>query len=236
MEEVATKLESSLPDGQRITNCVWVCYLGRDRCANCQLGVEHGVKRCGTTLGFHRDNGKGANSQGRTMNMTLTVGDARTLTMQVRIEHPGYTELVKTTEQTNFRLTTGSVFQLHPADEILQPRLVDGRVLNGAFYHGMQTELPGSEISCGFVFRCVQKARDVHCRSQLIIPRLKELHLASTSKLHNDAIRQRRRAVRVCWESGEAARYGNSMRKHVAKALLEWPWWEAPPGWLQAFL
>ena len=62
------KLDATLQPGQRITSCVWVCYLGEDLCAKCVLEMPHGSKVCASTLAYHRDRGYGGNSQSHASN------------------------------------------------------------------------------------------------------------------------------------------------------------------------
>ena len=131
MEDVAARLEATaLKPGERITSGVWICYLGEDMCAKCALGLEHGVKAHSTKLAFHRDRGDSGNSQCAAANLTLNVGATRYLSMQLRLEHPGYTTLVPPPDWplSDFPMSAGTVFKLHPEDEVRLPREMDGEV------------------------------------------------------------------------------------------------------------
>lgn len=217
MEEVAAKLEATaLQPGQHITSCIWLCYLGEDMCANCALGLEHGAKTHSTTLGYHRDRGDSSNSQCAAANLTLNVGATRYLSMQLRVEHPGYSTLVPALDCEPFPMSSGTVFRLHPGDELRLPREMEGEVYTGAFFHGMQYELPAGQISCGFVFRVVDHARDVDIESHCVIPTQSELC----------SLREGRRDVQFAeaqrrWNE-QAHAYTECVRERVCKALHDW--------------
>ena len=220
MESVAAELEATMPPGQHITSCVWVCYLGEDMCAKCALGLQHGAKVCASTIGFHRDRGDGGNSQGAAPNWTISVGDSRTLSMQLRLEHPWYgneMQVHKDAPPIDIPLGAGSIFRLDPQDEVRHPRMVDGEVFRGAFYHGMRHGLQSGQISCGFVFRCVQSTRDVACSTRCLIPTVHEMH--TRSPLYD--------AAEESWQQ-QAPAYAASIHKRVRAALQKWPWGKGP--------
>ena len=221
MEDVAVKLEASMPPGQHITSCVWVCYLGEDMCAKCTLGLDHGSKECASTLGYHRDRGDGGNSQGAAPNWTLSVGHPRTLSMQLKLEHPWYGNKLqdhKDAPPLDIPLVAGSIFRLDPQDEVRHPRMVNGEAFRGAFYHGMRQGLPAGQISCGFVFRCVQSTRDVACSTRCVIPRMHEV--LTRSPLYDMAAES--------WVQ-QAPAYAAGIHKQVRTALQKWPWGEGSP-------
>jgi hypothetical protein len=227
MEDVAAKLEASMQPGQHITSCVWVCYLGEDMCAKCTLGLDHGSKECASTLGYHRDRGDGGNSQGAAPNWTLSVGHPRTLSMQLKLEHPWYGNKLqdhKDAPPLDIPLVAGSIFRLDPQDEVRHPRMVNGESFRGAFYHGMRQGLPAGQISCGFVFRCVQSTRDVACSTRCVIPRMHEV--LTRSPLYDMAAES--------WVQ-HAPAYAAGIHKQVRTALQKWPWGEgSPPDWVSA--
>ena len=119
----------------------------------------------------------------------------------------------------------GGKAQLHPRDEMVWPREVDGEVRKGAFFHGMQTELGPGQISCGFVFRCVTAVRDVECAKQCVIPTRHELEALNAHMGKGVSQGQ----VQRQWAGELAGKYANSVRERVRKAISEWPWWERPP-------
>ena len=84
--------------------------------------------------------------------------------MQLKLEHPGYQQmqLHEDAPPVDILLGEGSVFRLDPQDEMRLPRVVDGSVFRGAFFHGMRQGLPAGQISCGFVFRVWMKPETSH--------------------------------------------------------------------------
>jgi len=200
--------------------------LGKDLCPNCVLQLPHGSKRCGSTLAYHRDRGDAANSQDEAMNLSISVGHGRTLSMQLRLEHAGYQELVSPTTpiETTFPLSLGSVFQLHPGDEERQPRVVEegGDIFIGAYLHGVPQELSAGQISCGFVFRCVHQTRDVDSMTRRVIPTQAEVGPARQEKLR--VFKKARRE----W-AAQAPLYAEAVSEKVRKALASWSWWKEPP-------
>ena len=109
-------------------------------------------------------------------NFTVSVGHTRTLSMQLKLEHPGYQQmqLHEDAPPVDILLGEGSVFRLDPQDEMRLPRVVDDLVFKGAYFHGMREGLPAGQISCGFVFRCVDQTRDVTCDTRRVIPLRRE--------------------------------------------------------------
>ena len=218
------KLDATLQPGQRITSCVWVCYLGEDLCAKCVLEMPHGSKVCASTLAYHRDRGDGGNSQSHAANFTVSVGHTRRLSMQLKLEHPGYQQmqLHEDAPPVDILLGEGSVFRLDPQDEMRLPRVVDGSVFRGAFFHGMRQGLPAGQISCGFVFRCVDETRDVTCDTRRVIPLAREVRTRTPAY---DTAEER-------WR-GQAPQYAALVQKRVREALCAWHWGPSGrPLWL----
>ena len=88
MEDLVCQWESRNADAPKYNNIVLVIYCGAGMCAHCALGLEHKNVQHGSILGFHQDQGGGANSQrAGTVNRTLSLGHPRWLTMQMRAHH-----------------------------------------------------------------------------------------------------------------------------------------------------
>ena len=149
--------------GQPGTNCVMVTYLGKECCAYCIAGKDH--EQCGSVLKGHRDNCAGANCQDRAPNTTTNVGHTRQLSMALDGHQLASGE--------NFQMTAGSVFILHPNDEVDRPR-TDGR--NTHFKHGMCHPLDGGQVSVGFVCRPVQTITEVNRETNRRIMSAEEWH------------------------------------------------------------
>ena len=171
------ELEKVLPhlDGIAQNHATLVGYLGPDFCVSCKLNesglsckAKGGTKRCGSTLNLHKDNleGEGGNSQSRSRNETINIGDSRTLSMVLcnpdRIPYPA--------EREDFVFSDGTRFGLHPRDEQLCYRtLHNGEVAMGAWEHGMLHEIQRDGISAGVVFRHVIVAVEVDVKTHWVI-------------------------------------------------------------------
>lgn len=146
---------------QHATSVVQVGYLGDAFCAKCLLDIpNHGeVDSHGSLLGYHRDRGDGGNSQKPSPFGTFSVGSERVLSMQLRTWRPDAQPIPGT--ECSFRLTAGSGFLLQSSDEERLGRDVCGTVVEGAWFHGMQTELKGACASVGYVVREVNVVKEV---------------------------------------------------------------------------
>ena len=153
---------------------VLVAYLGPSFCAACKLGrpcmaTGGSTKKCGSTLDFHADRGKGANSQSSTANITINVGDPRTLSMALCNTDGDILGGTRAT-LTQFNFEEGTAFLLDPRDEeMAYRRTADDQVVHGSYKHGMVTEIGAECISAGFVFRNVVKALEVDVRTNWVI-------------------------------------------------------------------
>ena len=155
-------------------SAVLVAYLGPSFCAACKLGrpcmaTGGSTKKCGSTLDFHADRGRGANSQSSTPNITINVGDPRTLSMAL-CSTDGDMLGGPSATLTQFNFAEGTAFLLDPRDEeMADRRTADDRVVRGSFKHGMVTEIGAECISAGFVFRNVVNALEVDVRTNWVI-------------------------------------------------------------------
>ena len=211
-----------------VTGCSMVFYLGEDYCVACNLGLEHGTKECGSKLNPHQDRGKGVNSQARMANRTISVGDPRTLRMQLML--PGDDlEREAQPDRVEYELGPGKDFKLHPDDEESHARqLADGSVAMGSFYHSMPTPLRADLISCGFVFRELTNVRDVYVSTNMVILTQEEMR-----SYLNDPVPPKWRAkgyktaagaydaVRAEWLK-RAPEYAERVRQLVERALARW--------------
>ena len=81
----------------------------------------------------------------------------------------------------DFELKDGSEFVLDTRDEVELQRVGrSGTSVNGAWFHGMVTEVEDEGISCGFVARDVHAVRDVRLDTDVVI--LEGRSYAHTSK------------------------------------------------------
>ena len=243
MEVAAQHLEQEHGLARRLQSCVLVAYLGSDFCASCALKLPHGSKRCGSTLHWHRDRGGGGNSQESTPNITLSVGAARTLSMELRLppRHSprgggsSYTLGVGPDMEAQFELLHGSEFVLEPQDEEQLPRsLGGGDTAIGSFFHAMESEVAAGAVSCGLVFRDVWASAEVDVRTDRVImsPQQRNQLQAHLHKGYNNqpvwakGFRgSHAEALELArgWWSSRAAEYSAFMRPRLAAALAAWP-------------
>jgi hypothetical protein len=70
----------------------------------------------------------------------------------------------------DFELKDGSEFVLDTRDEVEMDRVGrSGTTVNGAWFHGMVSEVEDEGISCGFVARDVRAVRDVRLDTDVVI-------------------------------------------------------------------
>lgn len=208
----------------RPTGCTMVFYLGASYCMACKLKLPHGTKHCGSVLKLHRDRVRGANSQTNTANRTLSVGDPRTLRMQLMVDgDPREREA----ERVEYELGPGRDFQLHPADEELAWRQFSdgGRVVRGSYYHAMPQQLRKDGIACGFVFRELNHVRDVLVSTNMVImTREERRHYELDPAPRHWKYKTRAEAYATVREEWVrlAPRYSRAVRKLVERALKRW--------------
>lgn len=185
MEQLVRTYEQESGGCEHYTNITLVIYCGADFCANCALGLEHGAKKCATTLGGHRDNGGGGNTQAEySMGRTLSVGATRYLTMELLHESDdcSWTSIPETA--VDFQLVDGSEFRLDTNDEKVRLCRIssDGGERRCAWFHGMVTPIQDDKISCGFVARHVSNVTDVCCDHDIVIERSKRTQKHDTAE------------------------------------------------------
>jgi hypothetical protein len=175
MEKLVEGYEDRSGGQERYTHITLVIYHGRCFCASCALesiGIHHGTKRCASWLGAHRDNGGSSNSQvERSMTRTLSVGATRILSMEMLSRgNDGMNWLSVPGTTVDFELKDGSEFVLDTRDEVEMDRVGrSGTTVNGAWFHGMVSEVEDEGISCGFVARDVRAVRDVRLDTDVVI-------------------------------------------------------------------
>ena len=209
-------------------SCVMVGYLGKAFCAACALGQCGSSKKCSTILHYHQDRGGAANSQADSDNVTISVGDPRVLSMQLRVRHTDGSEVSPPgAPDFEFALTSGSMFKLAKHDEDTLPRSsADGQVCMGSYFHGMVTPLEDNGMAAGFVSRHVTKVRDVNVHTNCVIPTWDEYQ-----KYTQEVPRQKVwgfpsraagfKSARAEWQS-HACEYACVMRPLVEAALERW--------------
>ena len=216
MEELVTSYEKDSYGSETYTHVTLVVYLGSRFCANCVLAREglrqHGSKECHTILKAHRDIGGGVNSQvERSITRTLSVGGTRILGLEMRARDTSKDLAWVTVPDTevDFPLYDGSMFVLDTDDEEQRLRpSPDGRLLEGAWFHGMMQAVASDEISCGFIARKVRSVRDVCCRTDVVLERQRE-----TAK-YNEVARM--------WREIWAPLYKRSTGALVKSAIRKW--------------
>jgi hypothetical protein len=213
MEELATIWETEDPS-QTYNNFVLVMYCGAAFCANCALDVDHQTKICASTLGYHRDNGDGSNSQSlHTVNRTLNVGATRTLSMELRENFDHRWGTVEGME-AEFRMRDGSEFLLDTSDEVTCTRLAfNGKRVTGAWFHGMQTPVGESDISCGYVGRNVRRINDVRLEDDVVIMKTDSGHLARQAAYEQ---------ARSVWVESQSKQYLEKVRHLAHEAVQKW--------------
>ena len=156
-------------------HCVGVVYTGALFCAGCALGggcaQYGGSKKCHSVLNLHQDRGGGANSQGVSANVTVSVGDARTLLHQLCDARDATRWPLRGNPPARFTLTDGSVFELHPDDETSRPRedAATGECVPGTYKHGVLDPVAEAGASAAYVFRQVTAAREVDAATDFVI-------------------------------------------------------------------
>jgi hypothetical protein len=216
MEELVTSYEKDSYGSETYTHVTLVVYLGSRFCANCVLAREglrqHGSKECHTILKAHRDIGGGVNSQvERSITRTLSVGGTRILGLEMRARDTSKDLAWVTVPDTevDFPLYDGSMFVLDTDDEEQRLRpSPDGRLLEGAWFHGMMQAVASDEISCGFIARKVRSVRDVCCKTDVVLERQRE-----TAK-YNEVARM--------WREIWAPLYKRSTGALVKSAIRKW--------------
>ena len=107
------------------------------------------------------------------VNRTLNVGSNRVISMEM-LSCAGKGEEWQTVNDTavDFTVSDGTEFALHTSDEVLCARKVpSGDIVNGAWFHGMQTPVKADEISCGFIGREVNTVCDVRVCDDVVLTR-----------------------------------------------------------------
>ena len=157
-------------------NCVLIAYTGADFCAGCALGggcqqTAGGSrsKKCHSILNMHQDRGGGSNSQGVSANVTVNVGDPRTLSVELCDADNKWP--LDGNVPASFTFMEGSVFELHPDDETHQPRLdaATGECVQGTYRHGMITPIEAGSVSAGYVYRQAIRAREVDVSTNFVV-------------------------------------------------------------------
>jgi hypothetical protein len=214
MEEMVSSWEAESGLGEQFNNVVLVMYCGGDMCAHCALGIQHGQVKCGSVLGFHRDNGSGSNSQAvKATNRTLNIGHPRKLSMDLRQYQGGEKWLPVNDTRIEFAMEDGTEFLLNTWDEEMLTRSTDEGVVvsQSAWFHGMQTPIGVADVSCGYVARLARHIGDVRLSDDRVIsgePR--ELKQAALD------------AVQTHWREEQCATYSAWVTPKIEMALRRW--------------
>ena len=215
MEEMVATWEAESGHVQEFNNIVLVMYCGGDMCAHCALGVSHGQVQCGSVLGFHRDNGSGANSQvQRAINRTLNIGHPRKLSMELRQYQGGEKWLSVEGSRVDFALGDGTEFVLDTRDEELSNRCIsDGEevVSQSAWFHGMQSPVDVADISCGYVARHASHIGDVRLSDDGVI-----------GVVYDGPRQAAFDAVQTCWREQQCHTYRACVSDKVEDGLRRW--------------
>jgi len=214
MEEMVATWERQSGYVQEFNNIVLVMYCGSNMCAHCALGLQHGQIRCGSILGYHRDNGSGANSQLLSaLNRTLNVGQTRVLSMEM-YQHQGEATWHSVREtRKEFSCADGTEFLLDTTDENVTCRCTpSGDVLDhSAWFHGMQTPIEDAEVSCGYVARMVANVGDVRVSDDVVM-----------HGVCNGPKQAAMDAVQDTWREKQCERYRAHVSPLVECALMSW--------------
>jgi len=118
---------------------------------------------------MHQDRGGGSNSQGVSANVTVNVGDPRTLSVELCDADNMWP--LDCNVPASFTFMEGSVFELHPDDETHQLRLdaATGECVQGTYRHGMITPIEAGSVSAGYVYRQAIRAREVDVSTNFVV-------------------------------------------------------------------
>jgi len=112
----------------------------------------------------------------------------------------------------DFELKDGSEFVLDTGDEVELERISrSGTTVNGAWFHGMVTEVEDEGISCGFVARDIHAVRDVRLDTDVVI--LEGRPYAHASKYEN---------ARNTWKTRGAPVYKAKTGALLEEAVKKW--------------